>query len=117
MKKTKLKSLPITLMLIAILLITVPQVYESTALPKEFTDIRDGYKGHLIRVYLHETMCFTTSEASHVLHGWAGLTKEELKDLEPFEVKVYLDGTEINLHNCIEKVETGQDKTYNVWFY
>ncbi len=117
MKINKLKTLPIILMLLVTLLILVPQVNESNALPGEFTDIRDGYKGHLIRVYNHETMSFTTSEASHVLHGWVGLTKQELKDLEPFEVKVYLDGIEIELDNCKEKVGLGQDKTYNVWFY
>jgi len=117
MKKMKLNILSISLMLLITLLILVPHVQESNALPKEFKEIQDGYKGHLIRVYLPETMSFTTSEASHVFHGWLALTKEQLKDLEPFEVKVYLDGEEIELDNCEEKIGSGQDKTYNVWFY
>ena len=117
MKKNKFKTLSIPLMLLITSMIIFSSVQESNALPKELKDIRDGTKGHRLVAYNPETMTITTSEASHVLHGWTGLTKQELKDLEPFEVKVFVDDIEIELDNCEEKVGSGQDKTYNVWFY
>ena len=117
MKKNKSKTLPTILILLVTSMIMFSSVQESNALPSEFKDIRDGYKGHLIRVYEPETMTITTSEASHVYHGWTGLTKQDLKDLDPLEVKIFLDGVEIDLDDCKEKVGSGSDKTYNVLFY
>ena len=117
MTKNKSKTLPVILILLVTSMIMFSSVQESNALPREFTDIRDGYKGHLIRVYIPETMTITTSEASHVYHGWTGLTKQDLRDLEPLEVKIFLDGVEIELDDCKEKVGSGSDKTYNVLFY
>ncbi|MHA2357746.1 MAG: hypothetical protein ACXABK_03125, partial [Candidatus Heimdallarchaeaceae archaeon] len=117
MIKIKLKTLPLIFIILITPMIMFPIVQETQAIPPEFQAIIDGNEGHKIVVYEEETMTFTTSEWSHVLHGWIDLTPTEKEHLEPFMVDVLIDGVKIDLRSFIERDYSTGTLLFNIWFY
>ena len=72
---------------------------------------------HRLNAFDLDTMTITTLQRSHVRHGHAFSSPEEILDYSPFDTQLYIDGVEVDLYLSTEIDDSGEDPIYYYWYY